>query len=417
MSSINPKILTQAVKDEAHRLGFQLVGVTGPDSPPHLDVYEQWLENGNQGGMTWLTTERARQRRANPLMILPECKSILVLGIRYPVPSPLPRLPMGVERKNESVSFRSEGRKGKMGSACSLTSGEGQSFEGRIASYAWGDDYHDVIPQRLGAIVAFIEKQTGVDFPNRWYTDTGPILERELAQRAGLGWIGKNTCLINPKMGSYFLLAEILLGIELEIDEPITTDHCGSCTRCLDACPNSCILPNRTVDSRRCISYLTIEHKGAIPIELRSKLGDWIFGCDVCQQVCPWNQKFSNTTYEAAFSPHAGIPPESLVGELTLTPQEFNRKFKGSPIRRTKRRGYLRNVITSLGNTRGPNAKPALINALRDSEPVIRSHAAWALGKIGGDDVFQVLRQALGVETDPGVKEEITRAIQSNPLI
>jgi epoxyqueuosine reductase len=415
MSSINPKILTQAVKDEAHRLGFQLVGVTTPDSPPHLDVYERWLENGNQGGMTWLATERARQRRANPLMILPECKSILVLGIRYPGPSPLPYLPMVMERTNESGRHRSEERKEKREGASCLSLGEGQRVGGRIASYAWGEDYHDILPERMSAIVAFIEKKTGVACPNRWYTDTGPILERELAQRAGLGWIGKNTCLINPKIGSYFLLAEILLGIGLEIDEPITTDHCGSCTRCLEACPNSCILPNRTVDSRRCISYLTIEHKGVIPIDMRSKLSDWIFGCDVCQRVCPWNQKISNATYDVAFSPRAGIPPESLVAELTLTPQEFNRKFKGSPIRRTKRRGYLRNVITSLGNISGPNAKPALKNALGDNEPVIRSHAAWALGKIGGDDVVQSLREALGVETDPGVKEEITRALQSNP--
>jgi epoxyqueuosine reductase len=415
MSSPTPKTLTRIVKDEAHRLGFQLVGVTVPDSPPHLEVYEQWLEDGNQGGMTWLASERARQRRASPLMILPECKSILVLGIRYPTPSPLTPFPTVGERINKPGNNRGREKKWENRGGSPLSSGEGQRGEGRIASYAWGEDYHDVLPERMAAIVAFIEKQTKVTCPSRWYTDSGPILEKELGQRAGLGWIGKNTCLINPKAGSYFLLAEILLGVELEIDKPITTDHCGSCTRCLDNCPTSCILPNRTIDSRRCISYLTIEHKGAIPIDLRSNLGDWIFGCDICQQVCPWNQKFASITYEAAFSPRAGIPPESLVGELTLTPQEFNRKFKGSPIRRTKRRGYLRNTITVLGNTRRLHAKPALKTLLGDLEPVIRGQAAWALGKIGGDDVVQILREALEIETDPGVKVEIRKALKSNP--
>ena len=179
--------------------------------------------------MGYLADERSRLRRADPKLILPECKSILMLAVPYDSP-----LPMG-----EGPGVRARG-------------------EGRIASYALGEDYHDVLPQRLQAIVAFIEEQLGHPVPNRWYTDTGPILERDLAQRAGLGWIGKNTCLINPRAGSYFLLAEILLGVEIEPDSPFVTDHCGTCTRCLDACPTHCILPDRTLDARRCISYLTI---------------------------------------------------------------------------------------------------------------------------------------------------------------
>ena len=160
----------------------------------------------------------------------------------------------------------------------------------RIASYAHGDDYHDILPARMKELVQFIEEQVGGPVQNRYYTDTGPILERDLAQRAGIGWIGKNTCLINPKQGSYFLLSEILLDLELEPDPPFTTDHCGTCTRCIEACPTDCILPNRTLDARRCISYLTIELKDDIPLELRDKIGDWVFGCDICQQVCPWNR-------------------------------------------------------------------------------------------------------------------------------
>ena len=365
------KTLTQAVKDEAQRLGFQLVGVTTPAPPPHVDVYEGWLDKGRHAGMGWMATERSRQRRADPLLILPECRSILVLGTRYP-------------------------------SASSPRGGRGQ-----VASYAWGDDYHDVIPERLRELVAFIETQVGQPVPNRWYTDTGPILEREFAQRAGLGWIGKNTCLINPKMGSYFLLAEILLGIELEPDAPITVDHCGNCTRCLDNCPTACILLDRTIDANRCISYLTIETKGAIPEDLRSLIGDWIFGCDICQQVCPWNQKIAVPQWTPAFSLRAGLPLPHLGDELALTPQEFNRKFQGNPVKRARRRGYLRNVAVALGNSGDPAAIPALIQALADPEPVVRGHAAWALARIGGDQAAQSLQKAEQSEDDPLVLAEI----------
>ncbi|MFH1632650.1 MAG: tRNA epoxyqueuosine(34) reductase QueG [Chloroflexota bacterium] len=387
------KTLTQAVKDEAQRLGFQLVGVTTPDPPPHVDVYESWLDNGHHAGMGWMATERARQRRADPLLILPECRSILVLGVRYP-PSPLPSPSTPSRSIPEGV----------------LPMGEWRRGEGRVASYAWGNDYHDVLPKRLRELVAFIEKQVGQPVLNRWYTDTGPILERELAQRAGLGWIGKNTCLINPKMGSYFLLAEIVLGIALEPDVPTTADHCGDCTRCLDSCPTACIMPDRTIDANRCISYLTIEKKGSIPEDLRPRMGDWIFGCDICQQVCPWNQKFAAPQWDPAFSPRLGLPPPSLEDELALTPQEFNRKFKGSPVKRAKRRGYLRNVAVALGNSGDPAAIPALIQALTDPEPVVRGHAAWALARIGSKQAVQALQEAEKSEDDPEVLAEIRAA-------
>jgi epoxyqueuosine reductase len=254
----------------------------------------------------------------------------------------------------------------------------------------------------------------GREIPNRWYTDTGPILEHDIAQRAGLGWTGKNTCTIHPKKGSYFFLAEILLGVDLEPDPAFIPDHCGSCTRCLEACPTSCIRPDRTLEAGRCISYLTIELKGAIPVELRPQMGDWVFGCDVCQQVCPWNQRFARQIGQSEFSPHPRVPRPNLVEELSLTPEAFNRKFKGSPVKRAKRRGYLRNVAVALGNAGDPAAIPALAEAL-DGEPetLVRRHAAWALGQIGGHAARRALVSALKGEVDADVQAEIRDALQA----
>jgi epoxyqueuosine reductase len=373
--------LTHAVKAEAQRLGFQLVGVTTPDPPPHLSVFENWLRSNLHGEMGYLGSEQARQRRADPRQILPKCRSILLLGVRYPNPEAVQ--PVGIS-----------------------------GLTGRVASYAWGDDYHDVLPERLESLVTFIEDHVGRPIPNRWYTDTGPILERELAQRAGLGWIGKNTCLIHPRLGSYFLLAEILLGIELDVDAPFVSDHCGSCRRCLEACPTGCILENRTLDARRCISYLTIELKSAIPVELRSKLGEWVFGCDICQQVCPWNQRFASEDGDHAFSPLPGLPHPNLIQEIDLSPQEFNRRFKGSPVKRSKRRGYLRNVAVGLGNHGDSNVVPVLVEALiNDPESMVRRHAAWALGEIGGDTARWGLQASLHREEDADVLSEIRAAL------
>jgi len=374
--------LTSAVKDEARRLGFYLVGVTTAEQPPHIDVYERWLENSYHADMGWMATERARQRRVDPCLILPECKSILILGIRYPS-----SVPTGLSEINAG--------------------------EGKLASYAWGKDYHDVLPTRLKSIIAFIESQVGGPVPNHWYTDTGPILERELAQRAGLGWIGKNTCLINPDMGSYFFLSEILLGVELEIDPPFIIDHCGSCTRCIEACPTSCIQTDRTIDANRCISYLTIEHKGFVSDDLRKEMQDWIFGCDVCQQVCPWNQEFSTPIWDGEFSPILESESPLLRDELSLKPQVFNQRFQGSPVKRTKRRGYLRNVAIALGNRRNPEDVPALVDVLGDAEPLIRGHAAWALGKIGGKKATQALALAKEIEEDSKVLFDIKAALEA----
>jgi epoxyqueuosine reductase len=335
--------IKQAIKNKARQLGFTLAGVTTPEPPPHYSTFENWLAQGHHGTMDYLAGERSRLRRADPREILPECKSILVLATPYHPP-----LPQG------------EGRGGK------------------VASYAWGEDYHNILPARMKELVQFIKQQVGYPVRNRWYTDTGPILERDLAQRAGIGWIGKNTCLINPKQGSYFLLSEILLDLDLEPDPPFVTDHCGTCRRCIEACPTDCILPNRTIDATRCISYLTIELKDDIPTELREKIGNWVFGCDICQMVCPWNRFAAEGDVAFGDTP----PAHSLTDELVISTQEFNQRFQHSPVKRAKRRGYLRNVAVALGNTENMYALPVLQNALNDEEPMVHEHAHWAIEKI-----------------------------------
>jgi len=338
--------LTSIIKDEARRLGFSLVGITTPDPPPHWTAYQHWLTMGRHGSMDYL----ADSRRGDPHLVLPECRSILMLGVRYFKP--------GTSVKHID-----------------------HHPVGQIAAYAWGRDYHLVLPHRLDTLVAFIEKQVGRPIPHRGYTDTGPIIERDLAQRAGLGWIGKNTCLIHPDIGSFFLLAEILLGYDMEPDEPFTADRCGVCTRCITACPTECILPNRTLDARRCLSYLTIENKNEIPLELRPRFGNWVFGCDICQQVCPWNREPVGKL-DPVFNALPGLPAPDLISELALTPQGFNHKFKHNPVLRAKRRGYLRNVAVALGNSNNPEALPALESALQANEPLIQEHAAWAITQL-----------------------------------
>ncbi len=379
------RALTQRLKAQAQALGFDLVGVA-PCSPPETyPLYLAWLEKGHHAGMGYMANDRNRGRRADPRRILPQCRSIVVLGVRYAQQAAAPSPPPHDARPR-----------------------------GRVAAYAWGDDYHDVLVERLRRLIAFLEAETGHPVPHRYYTDTGPVLEREYAVRAGLGWVGKNGMLIHPRLGSYLLLAEILLGLALEPDSPTVTDHCGTCTRCLEACPTQAILPNRSVDANRCLSYLTIEHRGVIPPDLRPRLGDWVFGCDVCQMVCPWNRR-APLWGDPAFAPRPHVPRPVLTEELALSPQAFNQKFKGSPIKRAKRRGYLRNVAVALGNAGAPSTVPALRQGLHDPEPLIRGHAAWALGQIHTPEACAALRQALADEPDPQVRTEIAQSLRACP--
>lgn len=376
---LDPTELTARVKGEARRLGFDLVGVTGPEPPPHLDVFERWLDAGRHGEMGYLATDRSRERRKDPRLILPECQSILIVGANYR--GDLPRLEDG---------------------------------HARIAAYAQGDDYHLVLVERLEAVVAYIQDLTGMaELPHQIYADTGPILEREMAQRAGLGWIGKNTCLISPAHGSYFLLAEILLGVRLAPDPPFTADRCGTCTRCIQACPTTCILPDRTLDATRCISYLTIEVKGTIPEDLRSSIGDWVFGCDICQEVCPWNLRFSEPSSDAAFQPRPSLMdprPEMFLG---LPPNNWKHDLARSGLVRPRRRGLVRNASIVAGNQRKQSRFHSLSALLRDDpDPIVRAHAAWALGRISGHAAYQALLEARSSETAPQVVAEIDSALQ-----
>ncbi len=376
--------LKEKIKAEAVRLGFALIGFTNLEPPQSIQTYMDWIDHGLHAEMGYLARPAAVERRANPNKIMPQAKSLICLGMRYPNLASTPA-PPAVEGPH-----------------------------GRLASFAWGRDYHLVIPPKLEQMAVFIEHELGRRIERKAYTDTGPILERDLAQRAGLGWIGKNSCLINPSSGSYYLLAELFVDIEFEVDPPFVRDHCGTCTRCIDACPTGCILPNRTLDSRRCISYLTIENKGPVEKELRPKIGDWVFGCDICQQVCPWNIRFAGQERDSEKLDQAKTARPGLVLELRLTPHEFNQKFKYSPVQRARRRGYLRNIAVAIGNSGDVKAVPALEECLlNEPEPLVRSHAAWALGRIRTRSARAVLQKARQREVTREVLDEIDDALNT----
>jgi epoxyqueuosine reductase len=337
---------------EARQLGFSLFGITRPVKPQHWDVYSAWVEAGRHASMTYLASENAIRMRAHPEMILENCRSVIVVGMEYGPPA--------VAQSVES---------------CSLT--------GRVSSYAYGEDYHQVLKSHLHELATRIAQPIS-DTSVRLFCDTGAILERELAQNAGLGWIGKNTCLIAPGRGSFFFLGEIFTTLDLPTTPPFLKDRCGSCQRCIQACPTGCILSDRTLDARKCISYLTIENKGVIPLNLRPLMSNWIFGCDICQLVCPWNQRFTRPAILSDFSPHPGFEHPNLLEEILLTSQEFNQKFNNSPIRRTRRVGYLRNVSVALGNLEDRRALPHLKIAMeRENNPILREHIQWAMDRLG----------------------------------
>lgn len=376
---MNDYDFTEKIKQMGRDLGFDLVGITDTSNPNNFQLYKEWIEGNNHGEMKYLSSERALTHRTDLQKVLPGCKSVIILAKRI------------------NPSYQDESK---------------MKYQGRVASYAWNLDYHDTFLPLLSQLAQKIEGLAGRSINYKYYTDTGPVLERELASRAGLGWIGKNSMLINPDIGSFFLISEILLDIDLTPDLAFEQDFCGKCRKCIDACPTNCILPNRTIDSKRCLSYLTIELKTETPLELRTKMNEWIFGCDICQQVCPWNRHRAKNTEDANFSPRIGVPKPDLLSDLKLIPEEFNKKFKNSPVKRTKRRGYLRSIVTYLGNTKSidliPHLTPLLIN---EQEILIRQHAAWAIGQIGGEQALNILKDALSSETEDQVIFEIKLAI------
>ena len=369
--------LTQKIQARAHKLGFELVGITPAAQSETIARYQQWIENGYAGKMDYL--ERHLPLKADVRQLLAEAKSVISLAINYYTLDPSKALAEDPTR-------------------------------GQISRYAWGDDYHDVIRQRLSELIDFIKQVAETELRTRVCVDTAPIIEREYAQKAGLGWIGKNTNLIHWRSGSWYFLAEVLINIVLESDTPAVRGSCGTCTLCIEACPTDAIIEPNVLDSRLCISYLTIELKDGIPKALRPKIGNLIFGCDICQEICPWNNK-AVPTDEPAFQPRAENFAPKLLSLIGMTQQEFSRRFKGSPIKRTKRRGFLRNVLVAIGNWGDRRAVPALKDALTDDEPLVRSHAAWALGRIGGDTAKQILQTRLTVETEQEVITEIQDAL------
>jgi len=338
--------LEARMRAQAYGLGFDLAGIAPLGPTETAAEFERWLERGYAGEMGYLA--RGRDKRADSRLPVPGAMSAIVVAMSY---------------------------------------GGGEP-SGPVARYARGDDYHDVMLERLEALHRWIEAELGREVRGKAYVDTGPILERDLARRAGLGWFGKNTNLINPSLGSFFFLGALLVELELEPDAPFDADRCGTCIRCLDACPTDALVEPRVLDATRCISYLTIELKGAIPVELRDKIGELIYGCDICQEVCPWNVRFATPLPDE--SPYA--PREALAGKdahqlardlLGMTPDEFSGAFSDSPMKRAKLRGLKRNAAVVLGNAGTDDDVAVLTRALDDPEPLVREHAAWALGQLG----------------------------------
>jgi epoxyqueuosine reductase len=331
------------IKAWAAELGFDDCRIASADAAAHADDFREWLADGKHGGMAWL--ERTPERRCDPREVLPGCASLVCLAMNYyPGSSPF-----------------SEKHPGGY----------------RIARYAWNDDYHDLIESRLKELDLKLQSLGGIQKP---YVDTGPVLERDFATDAGLGWNGKSTMQIHRQLGTWFFLAEVLTTLKLEPDEPFG-DHCGKCNRCITACPTGAITAPHRLDARRCISYLTIEHKGAIPEEFREAIGDRIFGCDDCLDACPWN-RFAAESRELAFQARGSVFEKRLRDFLYLDDDGFRVLFAKSPIKRIKRSRFLRNVCVALGNTGTEEDLPALEQAARDAEPLIAEHAAWALRRI-----------------------------------
>lgn len=365
--------LREEIRAAAGRLGFQRCRFARFEALPHADFVRRWLAGGKAGEMAYI--ERGLAQRLDARLLVPPVHSVIALGYRYIAPAGPP------------VEWR-------------------RQLRGRIAAYALGSDYHDIIGGKLRALAEHV----GALRPGaiaRVCVDTGPVLEREWAAKSGIGWFGKNTNLLHAEDGSWFLLGEILTDLELEPDPPLP-DRCGTCTRCLDCCPTGALRPGYELDARICLSYLTIEYRGAIPPTLRQRLGSWVFGCDVCQDVCPWNARFGRrheARDDAALFPY-------LPEILRLTEEGFRHRFRHTAIWRTRRAGLARNAAVVLGNIGNPAAVAVLGEALRhDPAAMVRGHAAWALGALGDTCARQELESARVTETDHSVRGEIDAAL------
>jgi len=377
-STHRPPSASQEVKRRALALGFDLVGIAPAERPAHADSYLDWLKRGYHGAMAYLERPDAVERRLDPSTALPGARAIVAVAMNYSSRDSSP-----VDDGSRAI----------------------------VARYARGADYHQLFEEKLEQLAGSLRELCGQGTGTRAYVDYGPVLERDHAQRAGLGWIGKNTVLINPAIGSYLILGVILTDAELEPDEPFLPDHCGTCERCVQACPTGAILAPRELDARLCISYLTIELRGPIPRELRRLIGNRIFGCDICQEVCPWNCE-TPATREPRFQPREELTGPDLVGLANLGEAEFREHYSGTAIERAKRHGFLRNVAVALGNWGDSAALPALITSLNEDVPLVRGHAAWALGCMATPEARSALQNRLQLERDDWVREEIQLALQ-----
>lgn len=349
--------MKEAVRQRARELGFDDCRFTSAHPPDHATDFENWLAQNRHGEMGYI--QRNANKRVNPQEVLPGAKSIIALAVSYH----LEECKMTNDEWNDGHSIR-----------------HSSSVIPAIARYARFQDYHDILARRLKQLTEFVNTLAGEGARSLWYVDTGPLLERDLAQRAGLGFVGKHTNLISRQLGNWIFLSEIITTAEFEPDAP-EKNRCGTCTRCISACPTAAITAPFQLDARRCISYLTIELKGAIPLEFRSAIGNRIYGCDDCLAACPWN-KFAREGKLMKEHARADLAVPDLLELLALDDAGFKARFAGTPVLRTKRRGLLRNVCVALGNTGNKTALPALRKAAEDAEPLIAEHARWAIEQI-----------------------------------
>lgn len=373
--------LAHFIRANALELGFQFAEFAPLDPPVFAGELDNWLEHGNHAEMEWLANHR--DKRKHPQRLVPEAKSLLVVGMNYLQHSLPP----------EQLADPSRGR---------------------FAMYAWGKDYHDLLKDRLQQLTTRIENEVKHPVQHRAFVDTAPILERPVAVAAGLGWQGKNTLLLRRDFGSRFFLGSLFLDIPVQV-APSKYDGlgCGNCHRCGTHCPTGALDTPYSMDARRCISYLTIEHRGIIPREFRPLMGNWVFGCDICQNVCPQNARKMEATNEPHFAPTTldAAAPE-LLDLIQIDQAEFSARFKGSAVKRTKRRGLLRNVAIALGNWGDGRAVPALVHVLAEEpEPLVRAHAAWALGQYPHSPAARRALEKARQDKDTTVAEEADFAL------
>lgn len=359
------------IKAQAYALGFDLAGIARLGPSGTFPAFEKWLDRGMAGEMQWLKRDAALRRDTR----LPHrgARSAIVVALDY----------------------------------------GGREPAGTLARYARGRDYHAVMKERLYALLRWLESECGSRVAGRPYVDTGPILERDLARLAGLGWFGKNTMLIHPRRGSFLFLGSLFVDLELEPDAPFAEEHCGTCRRCIDACPTAAIAEGGVLDATRCISYLTIEKRGAIPLERRESIGTLVYGCDICQDVCPWNVRFAREARDPDLATGSLEASPDPIALLQMDADGFQRRFGGTAVTRAGRQGLSRNAAVALGNRGAPGDVEALAECLvHEPDPVVRAHAAWALGSIGTPAAVDVLRRRVAEERDEMVLNEMAIAIK-----